>query len=772
MNHERVKAVVGGAVQGVGFRPFIYRLATNLGLCGWVSNSAQGVFIEIEGPRAQLNQFLLRLESEKPPRAIIQSLEFSFLEKTGCQGFEIRPSDDSGGKSAFILPDIAVCAGCLGEIFDPNNRRYLYPFTNCTHCGPRFTIIESLPYDRPNTSMKHFVMCAECEQEYRDPANRRFHAQPSACPKCGPQLALWDQTGIILAERHDALLRAVSAVRNGQILALKGVGGFQLIADARNEESVRRLRVRKCREEKPFALMYPTLDRLRTDCRMGDFEARLLVSPEAPIVLLQRGPGNAGLAPSIAPRNPNLGAMLPCSPLHHLLMRELGFPVVATSGNLSHEPICIDEVEAKERLRGFADLFLVHNRPIVRPVDDSVVRVILDREMVLRRARGYAPLPIHLKRELPTVLAVGPHLKNTVALSIGKEIFLSQHIGDLETGEAWSAFCRAAADLQSLYEIKPEAVACDLHHEYLSTKYAETQAAPVLPVQHHYAHVLSCMAENELKGPVLGVSWDGTGLGLDGTIWGGEFLLVDDLPGNNESPFVRFAHFRHFRLPGSEAAIQQPRRAALGLLWEIFGDKLFEREDMAPMRQPFSQSELNMIRQMLAKGFNAPLTSSAGRLFDAVASILGLRQRAHFEGQAAMELEFAVQPGVEAAYFFELIEGRELIVDWQPMMLQMLDELRRHQPVAHLAAVFHNTLAEMVVAVARRAGVRQVVLTGGCFQNKYLLERTVRRLQEKAFRPFWHQRIPPNDGGIALGQVMGAVRSLQGRRETTEECCA
>jgi hydrogenase maturation protein HypF len=770
MKRERIKAVVRGAVQGVGFRPFIYRLAADLGLSGWVSNSSQGVFMEVEGSRSQLNQFLFRLEHEKPPRAIIQGMEFSFLKETGCTGFEIRESNEDGCKSAVILPDIAVCADCLGEMFEPGNRRHLYPFINCTNCGPRFSIIESLPYDRPNTSMKHFVMCAECREEYYNPQHRRFHAQPNACPKCGPQLALWDQNGIILAEREEALLRAAMAVRSGQILALKGVGGFQLIVDARNEESLRRLRMRKCREEKPFAVMYPSMEQLRSDCHVDDFEARLLASPEAPIVLLRQNGGAARLAPSIAPRNPNLGAMLPSSSLHYLLMRELDFPIVATSGNLSSEPICIHELEARERLRGFADVFLVHDRPIVRPVDDSVLRVVMDREMMLRRARGYAPLPINLKNELPAVLAVGAHLKNSVAVSIGRDIFVSQHIGDLETSEASSAFRRVTADLQQLYDFKPQTVACDLHQDYLSTKYAHAMGLPLSAVQHHYAHVLACMAENELEGPALGVSWDGTGLGTDGTIWGGEFLLVDDPNQATEAPFARFGHLRSFRLPGGETAIKQPRRAALGLLWEIFGDSFFERADMAAVRRQFSETELKMIRQMLAHGVNAPSTTSAGRLFDAAASILGLRQRAHFEGQGAMELEFAIEPGVEATYFFDLTEGPAIMVDWKPMILQMIDELQHGEPVGRIAGAFHNTLAEAVVTVAREAGTEQVVLTGGCFQNKYLLERTVRRLREENFQPAWHQRIPPNDGGIALGQIVAASRAARMQRETTHEC--
>jgi hydrogenase maturation protein HypF len=769
MNAERLKAVVRGAVQGVGFRPFIYGLATKLGLSGWVSNTAQGVFIEVEGPRAELHGFLLRLEKEKPARAIIQSLEFSFLEACGYAGFEIRPSDDRGQKTAFVLPDIATCADCLLELFEPNNRRYLYPFTNCTHCGPRFTIVEALPYDRPNTSMKDFLMCAECEREYHDPTNRRFHAQPNACPACGPQLQLWDRMGRILADRHEALLAAAAAIRNGSILALKGIGGFQLIIDARYEEAVRRLRAGKCREEKPFALMYPSLEMLREDTFIDDFEARLLSSPEAPIVLLRRKEASARIAPSVAPGNPNLGAMLPVSPLHHVLLREVGRPLVATSGNLSEEPICVDDSEALKRLGNIADFFLVHNRSIVRQVDDSVARVLLGREMILRRARGYAPLPIHINRPMPPVLAVGPHLKNTVALSLGCEVFLSQHIGDLETPEAWLAFRRVLTDLQKFYEFTPEMVACDLHEEYLSTKHARTLAKPLVQVQHHYAHVLACMAENELEGPALGISWDGTGLGVDGTIWGGEFLRIDPA-GANAIPFVRVAHLRNFRLPGGEAAIRQPRRAALGLLWEIFGEQLFNRPDTLAVRQFFSEPELNALRQMLVRGVNSPWTSSAGRLFDAVASLLGVRQWTQFEGQAAMGLEFVLQPGVDASYPFEIAEDGA--IDWQPMILQLLKEKQSGEPVGRLAAAFHNTLAEMMIGVARRAGLRQVVLTGGCFQNRYLLERAVRRLGEEGFRPFWHQRIPPNDGGIALGQVMAAVRAFGTRRQTPAASCA
>lgn len=585
MRHcERAKIIVRGAVQGVGFRPFVYRLATELNLVGWVLNSAQGVFIEVEGTKEVLDHFLLRLEKEKPPRAGIQSLEFSFLDPIGFDSFEIRQSDGSGERSVLVLPDIATCSDCLREVFDPADRRHLYPFTNCTNCGPRFTIIESLPYDRPNTSMKQFTMCPECQKEYDDPLNRRFHAQPNACANCGPHLELWDERGDVLSRYHDALLEAAKIVQGGKILALKGLGGFLFIVDARNEAVVILLRERKHREEKPFALMYPSLDLVKEQCEVSEFEERLLLSPESPIVLLSRKQ-SIDIAASVAPKNPYLGVMLPYTPLHHILMRELHSPVVATSGNLKDEPICTDEHEALDRLHGIADVFLIHNRPIVRHVDDSVVRVVLGRELVLRRARGYAPLPIHLKEALPNILAVGAHLKNTVALSVGKEIFISQHIGDLETKEAYSAFCKVIGDFRQLYEATPEFIACDMHPDYLSTKYAEDWGTPVIPVQHHHAHVAACMAENELEGPVLGVSWDGTGYGLDGTIWGGEFILTDEIS------FKGVGHFRQFRLPGGESAIKEPRRTALGVLYEIFGGKVSERKDLIPI-QSFSEGEL------------------------------------------------------------------------------------------------------------------------------------------------------------------------------------
>jgi hydrogenase maturation protein HypF len=802
----RLKLAVRGAVQGVGFRPFVFRLATALKLAGWVNNSPQGVFIEVEGPRLALKKFLLRLETEKPPRSFIQSLEASWLDPAGYAGFEIRESEIGGDKTALVLPDIATCPDCLSEIFNPKNRRYRYPFTNCTNCGPRFSIIESLPYDRANTSMKTFTMCPQCQAEYDDPRDRRFHAQPNACPVCGPHLELWpggsDCGNVESPDPHergfDALLAAVKAIRAGKIVAVKGLGGFHLMADARNDKAVRLLRKRKHREEKPFALMFPSLKSVKAECEVSPLEERLLRSPESPIVLLKKiGNRQSAIGNSIAPGNSCLGVVLPYTPLHHLLMAELGFPAVATSGNLSDEPICTDEREALERLGGIADVFLVHNRPIVRHVDDSIVRVMLDRELVLRRARGYAPLPIQLRSaecgvrngahgdSRPTktpnseiILAVGAHLKNAVALSVGNQVFISQHIGDLETEQAHSAFRRVIADFQHLYNAKPQIIAADLHPDYLSTKFALEQvrssgfgrsgppeggtpnAKPQagsprhLGVQHHIAHVLSCMAENEIAPPALGVSWDGTGYGLDDTVWGGEFFLVTD------KTVERVAHLRPFRLPGSDKAVKEPRRTALGLLHEMSGDKVFKQKELATVAA-FSATEIATLKTMLAKKLNSPLTSSAGRLFDAVASFVNLRQQIRFEGQAAMELEFALD-GVETAEGYELplvTRHPSLVLDWSPMIELILSDVKRGVSTGIISAKFHNALVGAIVAVAKRAGQNRVVLSGGCFQNRYLTERAVRRLQAEGFRPYWHQRVPPNDGGIALGQVIAALRT-------------
>jgi len=758
--NERLRVVIRGAVQGVGFRPFVYRLATEMGLPGWVSNSPQGVFVEVEGPPETLRTFLLRLQKERPPRSSIQSLESSFLAPVGFRAFEIRPSDGIGERTTLILPDIGTCADCLHEIFDPTDRRHLYPFTNCTNCGPRFSIIQALPYDRPNTTMARFAMCEACTTEYENPQDRRFHAQPNACPTCGPHLELWDGAGVTLATHHQALDDAVEAIRAGWIVAIKGLGGFHLMVDARNDEAVRRLRARKHREEKPLAIMAPYIEWVKVLCEVSPLEERLLLSPESPIVLLRWRPNGGGdtgsVAPSVAPGNPDLGIMLPYTPLHHILLRELAIPIVATSGNLSDEPICTDERDAVSRLAGIADVLLVHNRPIARHVDDSVVRVILGRELVLRRARGYAPLPVHVDRPLPPLLAVGAHLKNTVAVSSHTEVFLSQHIGDLETAQAFDAFRRVCDDVTRLYDLKPKAVACDSHPDYLSTRHATSTGLPVVRVQHHYAHVLACMAENGLNAPVLGVSWDGTGYGLDQTVWGGEFLRITD------TGFERVAHLRPFPLPGGDRAIKEPRRTAVGLLYEIERDAFMSREDVAPVRS-FETRERRLLAQALAHRLNTPPTSSTGRLFDGVAALLGLRLTTQFEGQAAMELEWAIQGIVtDESYPFRLEpKNGTMVLDWEPLIRSLMADLTAGSPVALLAARFHNTLAEMIVAVAERVGEPRVALSGGCFQNRYLTERVVQRLTEAGYSPNWHQRVPPNDGGIALGQIMAAARAKE-----------
>ena len=770
---RRLRAALQGAVQGVGFRPFVFRLATQLGLAGWVNNSPQGVTIEVEGGQVALQEFLRRLELEKPPRSFIQSLEASWLDVLGYEGFVIRESEASGEKTTLVLPDIATCPECLAEILDPANRRYLYPFTNCTHCGPRFSIIESLPYDRAHTSMKRFTMCPQCQAEYDDPSDRRFHAQPNACPKCGPRLELWDAQGEVVAHSlgrapvqpggpmpPDALERAARAILAGRVIAVKGLGGFHLMVRADVEEPIQALRQRKHRQEKPFAVMFPDAEAVLEACEVTNLEERVLRSPEAPVVLLRRRSGGAAgrVCAGVAPGNPYLGALLPYTPLHHLLLRRLRVPVVATSGNLSDEPICTDEREALIRLSGIADFFLVHDRPIVRHVDDSIVRQMAQRELVLRRARGFAPLPVRLRgtesgkaSRLPTVLAVGAHLKNTVALAVGPQVFISQHIGDLETPQAFHAFERVTGDLQRLYEAPASVTAADLHPDYLSTRFAEQAGVPCAKVQHHVAHVLSCMAENELDPPVLGVAWDGTGYGTDGTIWGGEFFRI------TPEGFERVAHFRPFHLPGGEQAIREPRRCALGLLFEAFGAAAFERTELAPVGG-LSAAEKASFKTMLARQLNSPRTSSVGRLFDAMASLAGIRQHAHFEGQAAMELEFLLDGqsgtgGSDVALGPLAAPGR---IDWQPCLAAVLDELSQGVAPGRISARFHRFLVESILAVARATGLERVVLSGGCFQNRYLCEQAIATLSDAGFRPYWHQRVPPNDGGISLGQVVAA----------------
>ena len=761
---KRVHITVRGAVQGVGFRPFVYRLAGEIGLKGWVMNGSSGLIIDVEGTEADLEQFLARIGRENPPRSSIQSFEYSSLDPVGHVSFTIRESDPAGERTTLILPDIAPCPDCLSDITNRENRRYRYPFTNCTNCGPRFTIIEALPYDRKNTSMKHFAMCEECSAEYHDPSNRRFHAQPNACPLCGPHVWLWDDKGGTLSANDDALNAAADLLERGSIVAMKGVGGFHLMVDARNQTAVEKLRLRKHREEKPFAVMAASVEMVRRFCEVSILEERLLRSAEAPIVLLQKtsNPSPSEIAAAVAPGNPWLGVMLPSSPLHHIVLNQLGFPLVATSGNLTDEPICFDERDALERLHGIADVFLVHNRPILRYVDDSIVRVLMGREMVLRRSRGFAPLPIGYSQRLPDAIAVGAHLKNAVAVAHDTNVFLSQHIGDLESEQSLRAFRTTIEDLRTLYQLRPSMVVADMHPDYLSSVHARSMNLPLKTIQHHHAHIASCMAENELSGEVLGIAWDGTGWGPDGTVWGGEFLIV------NQQGYTRAATFRTFPLVGGDAAVREPRRSALGALYEMFGSELFVMQNLEFL-QAFADEELLVFRKMLEGSLHSPRTSSVGRLFDAVASVIGIRQRSSFEGQAAMELEFTADPrqnvsGYPVELSQEIRQGgcaALCVVDWRPILRGILDDLRMGTDKRIIATRFHAGLAEAALAVARTTGEKRVVLSGGCFQNTLLTEMTVKRLRAEGFAVYWHQRIPPNDGGIALGQIHAAVVQKQ-----------
>jgi hydrogenase maturation protein HypF len=768
---QRLHLQVQGMVQGVGFRPFVYTLATELGLGGWVRNNDSGVDIEVEGEPSDLATFLERLERDRPAHSRLSQLETDWLAPWGYSRFEIQASAlDSLPKSAWILPDLATCSACLSEIFDPHNRRYHYPFTNCTHCGPRYSILTALPYDRPNTTMHGFRMCPDCQQEYESPQDRRFHAQPNACPCCGPQLELWDCQGRAIAPDStsaESIAIAADCIRQGQILALKGLGGFHLVADARDEGAVRRLRDRKHRPTKPLAVMYPNLEALREDCIVSPAEEKLLTSAAAPIVLLKQK--RSRLAPSIAPHQNLLGAMLPYTPLHHLLLAELEFPIVATSGNQSQAPICLDEQDALKELGAIADGFLVHNRPIARPLDDSVVRIMADCPILLRRARGYALSSTTIRESLPCLLAVGGHLKNTVALSIGGQILVSQHLGDLDEAETAQRFQTTIAQLLDLYAAKPVAIAHDAHPDYASSQYVHTLSKqlniPTIPIQHHYAHVLSGMVDNGLEPPVLGVAWDGTGYGTDGTLWGGEWLAVPNTQG-----FQRVAYLRPFPLPGGDRAAKEPRRAALGLLYEAFGDKAFELEH--PLLQAFHPQELKVLQRMLQNRVNTPQTSSIGRLFDAITALLGLCYVNTFEGEAAMQLESILPETVTTAtypYALDQDATGTWILDWQPMLSAFLAD--RNIPIDQISAKFHNTLAEMVVDIAHRVRLPQIVLTGGCFQNRYLLEHTLQRLRAEGFVPYWHRQLPTNDGGLAAGQILGAHWALQ-QNSLGERPCA
>ena len=761
----RLRIEVRGAVQGVGFRPFVHRTACELALTGWVRNDARGVELEVEGVPGQIECFRRRLVEDLPARAAIHDCVETWVAPQRMAGFAIRASEDAEAPTAIVLADGAPCADCLREIGDPADRRHRYPFTNCTHCGPRFTIVTGLPYDRRRTTMRDFVMCPACRAEYEDPRDRRFHAQPNACPACGPRLRLFDASGATEAVGDAALRQAGAAVRAGRIVAFKGLGGFLLLCTAADEDAVQRLRRRKHRAAKPLAVLVADVAAARALCRVSTAAALRLASPEAPILLLPRRT-DAPLAPSVAPGFDTVGVMLPSSPLHHLLLAEVGAPVVATSGNRSDEPICIEDEEARTRLAGIADVFLGHDRDIARHVDDGVEFMLGDVPCPVRRARGRAPLPVRLRAPVPTLLALGGHLKSAIALAVGDQVFLSQHIGDLDTVEACAAFEAVIADFLAMYRATPVALVHDLHPDYASTRWAEHLARrtdapwadlagrPRIAVQHHHAHLAACLAEHGRTGPALGVTWDGTGYAADGTVWGGEFLRGD------AHEVTRVARLRPFRLPGAEGAVHEPRRVAAALLWEFQGPEAFE----ALPAGTFETGERRVLARMLETGFRAPITTSMGRLFDGVAALLGLGARVAYEGQAAIALETAARGSRETGAYDLPIRTREggiLELDWGPLLTVLLRDRRRGVATGIMAARFHHALVEALVAVAQRIAEPVVALTGGCFLNRLLLEGALARLRAEGFDALHHREVPTGDGGLALGQVAVAAARLE-----------
>jgi len=759
--YTAVRIHIAGVVQGVGFRPFVYNLATGLGLYGWVRNSTSGVEIEAAGPARALREFIRRLREEAPPLARLEQVTAEPLPPPADLFgglFRILHSEARPGEFLPISPDVAICDDCRRELFDPRDRRYRYPFINCTHCGPRFTIIRDIPYDRPNTTMAAFRMCPDCQAEYDDPANRRFHAQPNACPACGPQVFFLNrEEGNPGLSGESALQAARAALRTGKIVAVKGLGGFHLACDAQNDAAVETLRRRKGRVDKPFALMAFDLETVERFCHVSPEERALLVSRERPIVLLRRRE-DAPISPRVAPGNPYLGVMLPYTPLHYLLLEPADdFPriLVMTSGNYAEEPIAIDNDEARARLAGLADAFLLHNRDIHARCDDSVLRVFQGAELPIRRSRGYAPYPVHLPRAVPPLLAVGGELKNTFCLTREHYAFLSQHIGDMENYETLRFFEEMVEQLARTFRIVPEAIACDLHPGYLSTRYAreraETSGLPLLPVQHHHAHIAACLAENGFPGdrPAIGVALDGTGYGLDGAIWGGEFLLAD------YASFRRMAHLRYLPLPGGDAAIRRPYRIALAYLWAAG----IPWEEGLPPVGAAPEEERAVLRRQLERGLNVVPTSSMGRLFDAVSALAGVRQEINYEAQAAMELEGLAEAGEAGTYPFAYEEGPEaLAIDPLPLLRAVAADVRDGVPAGRISARFHNAVAGMIREVCLRlrekTGLQEVALSGGVFQNVTLLEKVVASLREAGFALYLHRRVPPNDAGISLGQAM------------------
>jgi hydrogenase maturation protein HypF len=752
---ERAAIEVDGIVQGVGFRPFVYRLALNLGLSGWVRNTSRGVQIEVEGERDRLDAFRQAIVREAPPLAAVSAVQMEPVEALGSSGFAILESV-KGMTSGHVSPDCAVCDDCLAELFDAGDRRYLYPFINCTNCGPRYSIITGMPYDRPATTMAPFAMCDHCLAEYHDPLSRRFHAQPNACPACGPRLALLDRSGAPLL--GDPLSEALNALGQGMIVAVKGVGGFHLAADACNEEAVAKLRLRKKRDEKPFALLSADLDAVRRLAHCSDQEGQLLSGLERPILLLKKVAGNP-VAGMVAPGNDRFGVMLPGNPLQHLLAAGSTGPLVMTSGNLSDEPIAYRDAEALERLSGIADLFLIHDRAIQTRTDDSVLRLDRGEPLFLRRSRGYVPRALELPASQPSVLAVGAELKATICLTRGAQGFMSQHLGDLKNAATLASMAETVEQLSRLLEISPEAVVHDLHPDYLSTGFAQTLPLPRIAVQHHHAHMASCMAENGLQGEVIGVILDGTGYGLDGNIWGGEFLL------GGYGGFKRCGHFSYLRMPGGDAAVREPYRMAISALHRVYGSELFEQP--LPFLDAVNEQERSLFLKMLERGINSPLTSSCGRLFDAVSALLGVRSSISYEGQAAIELEALAERGRISAPYPYLLQGDDCrSLDFAPAFAAICADLACGRQSADIARAFHRTVAaaafELCSWIREATGVARVVLSGGVFQNRLLTEDLMQLLEAGGFACHRHRLLPPNDGGLALGQAAIAGQRMRG----------
>jgi len=752
VHNEAKRFEISGIVQGVGFRPFVYQLAHRYDLKGEVANTSAGVTIHIEGEGKNLESFRRDLVADRPPLAQITDISVRSAAFGGFSDFSIVKSKGGARRSTLISPDVSVCGDCIKELTDPTDRRFEYPFTNCTNCGPRYTIIDDIPYDRPGTSMKHFKMCAACQAEYDNPLDRRFHAQPNACGACGPHVSLVDNQGKSV-ETSDPIGRTSELLRQGFIVAVKGLGGFHLVVDSENEEAVGRLRERKGREEKPFALMSPDPDRVRSYARVDAHEMALLTSIQRPIVLLKKREPNA-IAAAVSPRNRYFGVMLPYTPLHHLLLGKGHTALVMTSGNISEEPICIDNDEAFGRLGAIADYFLVHNRDIYLRSDDSIVRRSAGSLRLVRRSRGYVPVPVFLHRKLPPVVACGAELKNTVCLTTENRAFLSQHIGDLENLETYNFLKLTVEHLQRILDIRPEVIACDLHPDYMSTRYAGERAdIEKIQVQHHHAHIVSCMAENRIDGPVIGLAFDGTGYGTDGNIWGGEVLIAE------ATHFTRAAHLDYVAMPGSAAAVREPWRMAVSYLYAAFGDSFSDLD--LPVIESIGREKIHTIRQMIVKHVNAPLTSSLGRLFDGVAAITGIRNRVFYEGQAAMEMEMAVREPADAVYDFEWnTESDVHIISPLPIIRGVVEDMEKRVPVAVISARFHATLiglfAEICDGIRKETGLDRVALSGGSFQNEILLSGMVEALEKIKIKVFTHTLVPANDGGISLGQAVAA----------------